>query len=447
MKKIIINENSKIALKNISGAFVIRGAGVIISLFTTPAFIAYFDNDVILGVWYTILSVLSWFLNFDFGIGNGVRNNLTVSIANGDDVKTKKIISSGLFINFILSAIFFGLGGVLIYQIDLNWIYGVSHVDISSSILQQATLITFAGIILRFFLSTISSIWYSLQKSYINNLLSLFTSIGQLLFVLLYTPINVEEGLVSLSVSYVIMSNAPILVSALILFSTKLRYCRPRVRYIKREAIRDVLGIGLVFFACQILYVLIMNSNEILISNLYGAEYTTHYSFYNKLTNVISLFITLAMTPLWSLITKATNEKQYTWLKKTFKLCSIIGLLTIVIQFAFIPFEQWVMDLWLKNEAIDINWITALAFACFGSVFVYQNILSTFCCGFGRMKLQLVFYAVGIVLKFLIVSIFRDFFGDWSLIVWTNVIILLPYCVVQHIALYRYLNKLEKGIN
>ena len=53
---------NKIILKNTIGAFAIKGVALVISFLTTPAFIKYFNNNIILGVWYTLFSVLIWFL-------------------------------------------------------------------------------------------------------------------------------------------------------------------------------------------------------------------------------------------------------------------------------------------------------------------------------------------------------------------------------------------------
>lgn len=71
-----LGENSKIVIKNVFESFVVKGLSLIVSFATTPLFIKYFNDNMVLGVWYTLLSVLIWFLNFDLGLGNGIRNNL-----------------------------------------------------------------------------------------------------------------------------------------------------------------------------------------------------------------------------------------------------------------------------------------------------------------------------------------------------------------------------------
>ena len=156
------------------------------------------------------------------------------------------------------------------------------------------------------------------------------------------------------------------------------------------------------------------------------------------------MVVTLAMTPIWSVITKAMVEKKYIWLNKLYKIIKIAGIGIVVLQFAFVPCLQFVFDLWLKENSITVNYLTAMAFACFGSVFVYSSMLSTIVCGMARMKLQAIFYAIGIVVKFVLIFSLKDIVGVWDLIVWSNVAVLLPYCIAQHIDLDIYMKKLIK---
>ena len=86
-----ISEKNTIIYKNVIGAFAVKGASLILSLFTMPAYMRFFEDEQILGVWFTLLSVLSWILNFDLGIGNGLRNNLTSAWRWGIVMRRKNI--------------------------------------------------------------------------------------------------------------------------------------------------------------------------------------------------------------------------------------------------------------------------------------------------------------------------------------------------------------------
>ena len=203
------------------------------------------------------------------------------------------------------------------------------------------------------------------------------------------------------------------------------------------------MGIGGIFFACQILYMLIVNTNEFLITRIFGSQYTTEYTFYYKITSLVSMLVTLALTPVWSVVTKAQEEKNYGWLWKLLKAIERGGLAVVALQFMTLPFLPFIMDIWLGKGTVDVEFATALSFVCFSSAFTYSSMLSTIVCGMARMKLQLVCYLVGVLLKFAVVINLSDVIGDWGIVVWSNVLVLLPYCVLQQLDLNRYLKRMK----
>lgn len=436
--------NNKIIIKNTIGAFVVKGLALIVSLLTTPAFLKYFNDKIILGIWYTLLSVLSWVLNFDLGIGNGIRNNLVKALASNDRETAKKIISSGTFSIFIVTLIIIAIGIPLIVLTNLNWLFNISENIISYKVLLCSVLCIFIAISVRFFLTIISSIFYALQKSAVNNFLALCVSVLQLLFVLIFHYDNAEHALIALSIAYLFISNFPLIVAGIIVFCTELKDCKPNLRFIDKYQSKNVMSIGGIFFLCQLAYMLIINTNEFCITKLFGPEHTTEYSFYYKLTNLSAMIITLALTPIWSLVTKAMAEKNFSWIEKLYKKVKLFGIFAILLQFIFIPFLQIIFNIWLGNGVVVVDYITAIAFACFGSAFVYSSILSTIVCGMAQMKLQTIFYTIGVIVKFLIVFLCAKLLPvSWNIVVWSNAIVLIPYCIAQQIELNIYFKKLN----
>lgn len=99
-----LNTNERIIAKNTVVAMVLRGLGIFVSFAMTPAFIRYFNNNEVLGLWFTILSVLIWIMNFDLGIGNGIRNFLVKALTDNDRIEARRVISSGFISVGVLSA-------------------------------------------------------------------------------------------------------------------------------------------------------------------------------------------------------------------------------------------------------------------------------------------------------------------------------------------------------
>ncbi|RGC45102.1 hypothetical protein [Absiella sp. AM29-15] len=239
-----MDSNNKIVMKNTIMAFFVKGGALAISLLSTPAFIKYFNNYTLLGVWYTMLSILIWFLNFDLGIGNGIRNNLTIAIAKHDKEEARFVISSGFFSSFIVTLILTFLGILLLKNLNLNSIFNISKEIINPESLFISALFIFLAIMLRFLLTSVSAIFYALQKSAINNLLALCVSVLQLLFILFFRFNTYEKSLIFLSIAYFIFSNLPILIGGLVIFKTILKDCKPSFAYINTSYIKKVLSIG-----------------------------------------------------------------------------------------------------------------------------------------------------------------------------------------------------------
>lgn len=435
------NQNNRIIILNSVGAFVVKGAGLLVSLASMPAFIRYFNNNEVLGIWFTLLSVLLWFLNFDLGIGNGIRNQLTKDFTLRDYESAKATISSGFFSVGIVGFVLTIIGIVIISLTNLNWFFNITPQALSPTSLRMASLAIFIALMLRFVLTLVSSIFYALQKSACNNFLSLLVQVLQLVYVLTFHFQNQEEALVNLAISYIFITNLPMIIAGIYLFIKPLKACRPSVSFVNRQRVKQIVGIGVIFFACQILYMLIANTNEFLVTKFYGASCTAEYSFYYKVTSIVAMFVALAMTPIWSVVTKALAENNYVWLQKLYKSFLGIGIIIAVFQFLLVPFMQQIMDIWLGRGIIEVKTATALAFAVFGCVFIMSSMLSTIVCGMARMKTQLVCYTLGVILKFIVVFILHDTFLDWSIVVWSNVLVLFPYIIAQIIDLNIFFKK------
>lgn len=444
LKHIIPNKgNTAVVVKNVAYAFIIRGVALAVSFLSTPLFIDYFNNNEVLGLWYTLLSMLTWFLTFDLGIGNGIRNYLTRALTVNNRLEARKIISSG-FVSVGFTTLFLSIiGGILIWQSDPNAILNITDDLVSSEALRLSAFMVFAAIMLRFFLTTISSIFYALQKSAVNSFLALCVSILQLLYILIFGFDDVETALLNISFAYLIISNLPVIIAGIVVFTRELKGCTPHFNYIGRDTIKKIMGIGIIFFLCQIFYMLIANTNEFFIGYFWGQRNTADYTFYYKITMLASMVVSLALTPTWSMITKAYAEGNYEWVRKFFALVKRVGLIIVVLELLVIPFLQTIFDIWLGKGVLTVNYMTAFAFACFGTAFIYSSMLSTIVCGLAKMKLQSWCYGIGSILKIIAIISLAHYSNDWTWVVWVNVFVLVPYCILQQISL----EKLFRGLN
>lgn len=436
-----------IVYRNIFGALIFKGGGLIVSLLSTPAFIKYFNNDIVLGVWYTILSVLTWILNFDLGIGNGLRNHLTVSLSEGNTKKSKELIST----SYIAFAILVGVLSVVGYfaAVFVNWndFFNISTELVSADAMLIVVRCVFIGIMLQFFLRLINSVLYAMQYSAIINGKALLISASQLLFVLLVSAETPEKGLITLSYAYIVIISFPSLCVTIVLFAGKLRNIRPSFKSFRKDSLRSVMSVGGIIFVCQILYMIIINTNNYFISHYTNTENVVEYEIFNKLFSLVGTVTTIIMSPLWSMITKAISEKDFVWIKKLYKRMSYLVLLTSALEFSVIPFIKPIIKIWLGRNVVEINYAYLLVFAVWGSIFTWHNALSTFACGIGKMKTQTICYLVGVIVKFIFLYLVFRVTNHWIFVIISNILILLPYCIAQRILFKKQLKLNQKEVN
>lgn len=426
------SEKDKVIYKNVIGAFAVKGASLILSLFTMPAYMRFFADEQILGVWFTLLSVLSWILNFDLGIGNGLRNNLTTALATGNRKAAKEYISSAYWMIGLVMLTAGSFGLIILPYISWNLVFNVNPALLSSAVLSRAVQWCFLGIVLQFFLRLISSVLYAMQMSAVNNFLALLTSALQLVFVLIAPSRTPEENLQMFAWAYVVCVNLPLLVASVGVFFGPLRDCIPGFQSFNRKKAKSVLSLGGIFFVCQVLYMLIANTNEILITRYTHPANVVEYQIYNKLFTLVATLFMLALTPIWSAVTKAIAEKDYVWIQKTKKKLLGLSLLASVLEFLVIPFLQVIVNSWLGEEAIIIDYSNAACFALFGSSMVFQSAISTIANGTGKMHVQALCYGGGILVKLIFIHFGIAITGNWIVIILANALILIPYCIIQN---------------
>lgn len=437
-------DKSAIVLRNTICAFGIKGLALLISLFTMPAYMAFFSDKEVLGVWFTVLSVFTWILNFDLGIGNGLRNKLAASIAVNDKKASKEYVSSAYWIICSLVLIISIVGFILIPFANWNAVFNVEPSLITKETMIEVVRLVFLGIMLQFALRLVSSLLYALQKSAVNNFISLVTSLLQLLFALFAPSFTPAENLVMFSCAFIITANLPLVIATIFVFAGPLRFCLPRRKFVSRERAKQVLSLGGIFFLCQVLYMIIANTNEFFVSQYTSSEFVVDYQVYYRVFSLGSTLYMLALTPLWSAVSRAVAENDFSWLKQINKKISKLSLIAIAFEFLLVPLSQFIIDIWLQEEAIQINYGYALCFATFGAAMIYQSGVSTIVCGTGRMKLQAICYAIGVLLKFIIIHIGVAWTNEWITVVIANAVILIPYCVLQQISLNRFFRNNEK---
>lgn len=432
------DKDSKTVVLNMINTFLVKGGALIVGLLTTPAYMRFFDNNSVLGVWYTMLSVLTWVLYFDLGVGNGLRNKLVEAIAKKDTELQKKYISSAyLFLSAI--ALIVAIVLLIICQfVNWNVVLNVSQNDLSCKVLTNAVTIVLCGILIQFVLRLISSIMYAIQKAFIPNFLSLCTNLMMLFYVLVSNKVERNNSIINLSWAYLIASVLPMLIASIYVFTSILKDVRPNVKFYNKKCAAEVFRTGVGFLVLQIAGMLIGNSFVVyLITILLNSASVVEFNIYYKIYSNIYMLFSILMTPIWSAVTKAMANNRFEWIKKMMIKLRLGLIIIFAAQFIMVPIMQFVFDIWLGDQTINANVGIQVAFIINNGIMMLYLLTAQICNGLGELKIQVRWMLTANILLLMLSIIFTRIVPHYTAVIYAQSIALVPYCIIMT----RWLNK------
>ena len=434
-------KNSRALLKSIAGTIGVKGLSLLISLFTTAAYMHYFSEQEILGVWLALVSMLNWIMSFDLGIGNGLRNKLVEALSAGNKKLIKQSISSAYVLLGVVSLAILIIGNIILGYVPWNNLLNISTEVLSAEMLLMVVRITFTGVILQFFLRIIISILYALQKPAIANFVTLISHSLILVFVCLFRADSVETGMLILAIMQAVTVNLPLIVVTIWIFTHELSEAKPSTKEYIHDLAKKILNLGMQFFWIQLALLIINSTNDFLIANIYGPGYVVEYQVYDKIFVLLSSGFSLITVPIWSAVTKALTEKNYVWIKKTYKMLALTATAISVIALILPLFYQIIVNIWLGSAAIEVKLSNAYFFAIYNVILIFNYASTSIANGVGQLGIQMKCNTVAAILKIPLVFLASYVIKDWIGIVFVNIIIMLPCAILQPVTILKYLEK------
>lgn len=433
--------NNKNIFSNILSAYGVKGFSVLLSLFSVPAYMRFFQDQNVLGVWYTILSLIEWVFMFDFGIGHGLRNKLVEAFVKKDTMLAKGYISSAYVGVSIIVGIFTVFAALTVSFVDWNTFLNISPDIISNSKLQKTMLIVCIGIIIQFELKLINSVLYAMQKSALNNFLCFLSNILIYLYLLFGNTYSDANNLLILSIVNVIATSLPLFIANIVIYYKPLSGMRPSIHYAKKIYGKEVIGIGITLLWLQIMWMITAYMHQFLITRLVSPEAVVNYQVYYKIFNTVASIAILALIPIWSAVTKAMVEKRYDWIQKTYRILMLFTAIVIIGCFLIIPFLQFAVNIWLKNEAISIEIEKVICMIIYCGIFVLHNVNTSISNGMSWFRVQSIWMTVAAICMIPLSVLLCKFTGSWIGVVWASTISLLPYEIIQPYYFNQYIKR------
>ncbi len=442
-----INENDKIIYKNSIVSFFLQMFSIVVGVIVVPAYIDFFCNSTVLGMWYAVLSILNWIIDFDIGIGNGLKNHLTTALSENKKDLVKSYISSAYFCYGAISVIV--LAACLFFgNVNFNDVLNLDEAIVPAKELKAVMCVVFVSVVVQFFLKLISSVICALQKNALNLVVNFVTNLIFVIFLLVYPTKSNAENLMAVAVFRAVSVILPLLITSIYIFRKTLSYAVPNIKYVNRDCSKSVVLLGSKFFIIQIFYMLIIGTNEILITRLIGNDYNVEYQIYYKIFYMVVIVFSLVSVPLWSVVTKAKAENNYLWIKTGYKKYMCLGLLFCIGTFLLLFIIKPLIKIWLGADApVDSNINTTVWFAVYTCLMIVISVFSAFAMGLEKMKTQTICYIIGAIIKIPLSKYLVEVTGSWVGVVIATCICLGMYCVVQFIVFQKYFRGKEFQIH
>lgn len=382
--KVGIQNRSAVINKNIIALVILKGANGLITLLMVPILLLYFTAAEY-GIWMTLTSIVGWFSLFDIGLGNGLRNKLTESLAQNDLVQARVYVSTTYFVIFLISLCLCLVLGVANSLLD--WQLILNTKEVTNSELSQVGLTVVIFFCIRFLANLVTIVLIADQKpawsSLINFLGLLLSYIG------LTLSLKFTEG--DLLLANMILNGIPVIVlilSSFLLFHTKYVQIKPTWRSIKTKYALTLSSLGVRFFVIQITYVIVFMSSNIIITQLYGPERVTPFNVVQKYFSIPSMFFAIVLTPYWSAFTEAFHTGDLEWINKSIERLKKFFFLTVILVLLMVLMAPLAYHAWVGTKVSVGTSLTSLI-AVLTILTIWNSIYASFLNGVSKIQLQL----------------------------------------------------------
>lgn len=426
------NQRTILAQKAIARMFINKGASIILSMLYVPLFLSCLDTTRY-GIWVTIMSFVNWLGFFDIGIGQGMRNLLAKSVAEGDYFNSRKIISTAYI---AIATIFLSI--IIIFTILYPYINWYKIVNAPDNMRNEINLIIFISIVLicfNFIFNLFKSILFALQKPQVTSNIALWSQAASLLVIYIFYLIGQIKSLVPIGTILLTIPIIVILVYTICYFKNEFKLMSPSIRFFDKNFIKSILSLGGSFFIIQIANLVLFQSNNLIISNIINPNAVSEYYVVNKYTSLLFLAFSIVTTPFWSATTEAYTKKDFVWISETKnRLLKIFGLF-VVMGLIMICISPLFFKLWIGNK-IKIEIITVILLTIYYLLQMFSNIYLSFINGIGKIKLQLL-TTLFLAAIYIPISIFSGkALGILGIII-SGIIVLCIPCIVYPIQYYK----------
>jgi O-antigen/teichoic acid export membrane protein len=423
-------------------SFLYKGGSILISFLLLSLTINYLDVENY-GIWLTLSSCITWISFFDIGLGNGLRNKFAEAKAKGDMTLARGYVSSAYFTIGAVSLILIVTFTILNFFFDWTKVLNVSpklYKDLS--ILMP---IVFGFFCLQMVLKLITTIYIADQNHSMLGKINFYIQVGSLFLIWIITNTSNKSLLIFGSI-FSIFPVVFLIVLNWLAFNKRYKEVSPSLKYWKIEYLKDIIGLGVLFFFIQISGIILYTTDNFIISKLFSPVKVVPYNIAYKYMSIASMIFSIIAAPFWTSITDAYKIAEFEWVKNAMKSLKLISYIFIFLIIIMVIGSQVIYSFWIGSK-VHIPFSLTLLMAIFFTLNILSTPYTVFLNGAGKVKIQAIqsFFAALINIP---LSIYLSLFLGLGTngIILSTIICFIPSLILNPLQYRKIINNIAKGI-
>tara|TARA_B110000261_G_scaffold162782_1_gene207164 strand:- start:187 stop:1506 length:1320 start_codon:yes stop_codon:yes gene_type:complete len=426
--------------KNILFGITFKGISIFLNFLVVPILILFLGK-IEYGVWITIFSIVNWIFTFDLGIGQGLRNKLTEALSVNDNLKASQIIST--------SYIFISIFSLVILLIGIGFIYFVNFQDLlnykgkSNLYLENFVFLSLFFTIVNFTLSLYKNLYLAVHKSFMVELVNVFFQTFYLIVILIWLHFNLEKSLINLVLIFGVINFIVSVIATFVFFKIQEKVSFSFINFNLKEG-RLLFKLGGKFFIINISLLVILSTDNIIISNLLGPSFVTDYFTIQKVFQVLIVVFTVVLSSSWGLYSEALTNKDFNWIKGNLKKMNIYFLGILIFGVFIFYFIEDILNIWIGEDLVIIPKGLAFCNLLYTFIFCFTNIYMFFINASNKINLQMYLYIFGALINIPLSIFLVRLLGSSTGVIMSTLLCFLPLLIIMPIQSNKIIKNLEK---
>ncbi|MFN0084283.1 MAG: lipopolysaccharide biosynthesis protein [Blastocatellia bacterium] len=307
----------RIARAGLTGAVTLAARSVTlgITLITLPLTSRYLGAERF-GLWLTLTSLLMWSSIADLGLSNSLVNALSTADGREDREQARRAVAAAFWMIAAVTAA--GMLATLWLGPLVDWA-ALFNLRTPEAVAEAAPAVIIVLVFcwLRLPASVIGCVYQAYQEGYVHQL---WGGLGGVLGSLgLIAAIRARAGLPLLLIGFLGGIVLADLLSALYLFGRRRRWLRPHPKSFDSAEAASLLRLGGQFWIAQISSVLLLQTDLVIVTRLFGAREAAAYGTTLRLFGLIGAAQAAFVAPLWAAYSEALARRDLGWLTRAFR--------------------------------------------------------------------------------------------------------------------------------